>query len=266
MESPVLCFDLDGTLLTKEGRIHSADIVILASRPKSWFVPISGRGLDSVRRMFHRNGLFVDQTIPFPMVLLNGAAVYLPGEDLCSYTPFSQLVQRTLISLAEDFPKPSYLFMDDKDIFMRATSGAIRPWLEIFDMRPEDLTESAQHETFCKVMVVSEDTRELMSIADYLDSRNLEISFNLKNVLEMSPPGVTKASGLKTLAGFLGWKKEQIVAAGDDDDDLEVFELARHTFTTITSAAKIIKKADFVVDLQKAGLLRQMQAVADNPD
>jgi hydroxymethylpyrimidine pyrophosphatase-like HAD family hydrolase len=264
VESSVFCFDLDGALLNREGRIHPSDLVILASRPKSWFVPISGRGLDSVRRIFRRNELFVDQIIPFPMVLLNGAAVYLPGEELCSYTPFSQLVQRTLISLAEDFPRASYLFMDDKDVYMRATSGAIRPWLELYDMRPEDLTESAQHEPFCKVMVVSEDSKELMSIADYLESRHLEISFNLKNVLEMSPPGVTRAAGLKALAKMLEWNTDHIIVAGNDDDDLEIFDLARYSFTTISSPAKIIKKADFVVDLQKAGLLKAMQEVADS--
>ncbi|MHC1781615.1 MAG: HAD-IIB family hydrolase [Anaerolineaceae bacterium] len=263
MESPVLCFDLDGTLLNHQGRIHSSDIVILAGRPKSWFVPISGRGLESVKRMFHRNGLFVDQTIPFPMVLLNGAAIYLPGEELCSYTPFSQLVQRTLISLAEDFPQPSYLFIDENDIYMRSTSGTIRPWLDQYDMQPEDFSESAQHETFCKVIAISEDSRELMSIADYLDSRHLEIMFNLKNVLELSPPGVTKATGLRTLASLLSWKVDQIIAAGDDEEDLEVFELAKHSFTTSSSSAKIMKKVDFVVDLQKEGLLKSMLNVAN---
>lgn len=262
MESSVLCFDLDGTLLDREGRIHPADVEILSTRPKSWFVPITGRALDSVKRMFNRNGLFVNQPIPFPMVLLNGAAIYLPGEELYSYTAFTPLIQRTLIGLAEDFPQPAYLFQDEKDIYMRSSSGFIKPWLERFDLRPVDFTDGIHRESFCKVMIISDDSRELDSIADFLDSRHLERIITHKSVLELSPPGVTKVAGVKTLSHLLGWKSTQLIAAGDGDNDLEVLEMAKCSFTTTQSSARMLKKVDFVVDLQKEGLLRSMQEAA----
>lgn len=263
MDSSVFCFDLDGTLLDREGYIHPADVTILSSRPKHWFVPITGRALESVKRMFHRNDLFIDQPIPFPMVLLNGAAIYLPGEELYSYTPFSPLIQRTLIGMAEDFPGPSYLFMDERDIYTRSPTGQIRPWLERFDLRPEDFTDGFHHDSFCKLMVLSDDSRELLSIAEYLETRHLEQMMPLKNVLEFSPPGVTKASGLRTLAQLLGWKSSHILSAGDGEKDLEIFDLAAASFTTSSSSIKVMKKVDFVVDLQKEGLLRAMIEVAE---
>lgn len=259
MDSSVLCFDLDSMLLDREGKIHPADIVILASRPRSWFVPTTGRALDSVKRMFHRNGLFLDQPIPFPMVLLNGAAIYLPGEELYSYSPFSQLVQRTLIGLVEDFPEPSYLFMDEKEIYLRSSSGSFHPMLDRFDIKASDFGDGIRHESFGKVMVISENPDQLLSIADFLETRHLERVYTLKNVLELSPPGVTKTAGIKSLVQLLGWKMGQIITASAGEDDSAMLELAGVSFTAASSPAKILKLVKHVIDVQKEGLLGPMQ-------
>ena len=194
------------------------------------------------------------------MVLLNGAAIYLPGEELYSYSPFTQLVQRSLIGLLEDFPESSFLFMDEKNVFLRSSNSSfIRPWLERFDLHPTDFGEGIHRESFSKLMVVSEDPRQLFSIADFLDSRHLERVYTLRNVLELSPPGVTKAAGVKGLARLLGWKNNQIIAAGDSENDQALLEMAGVSFAASSSSAKTLKMVDHVIDLQKEGLLGPMQ-------
>ena len=74
-QRPIVCLDFDGTLVDDEGRIHPADVEILANERSVAFVPATGRPLHAVRRAFERHGLFAGGPIPFPLIVENGAAV-----------------------------------------------------------------------------------------------------------------------------------------------------------------------------------------------
>ena len=86
MRLPILCFDLDGTLLDVDACIHLNDIKLLtAFQPSALFIACTGQPLSSVRRTFTRNGLFNDQKIPFPLVLQNGSLIFGSDEEFLAY-------------------------------------------------------------------------------------------------------------------------------------------------------------------------------------
>jgi len=88
MPQKIICFDLDGTLINAHGMIHPADIEILATHRGSLLVPATGRTISSVRQLFEKNGLFIGQPLPFPLILQNGAALYSEGEHLLAHFHF----------------------------------------------------------------------------------------------------------------------------------------------------------------------------------
>ena len=67
-------------------------------------MPATGRPLHAVRRAFARNGLSWP-TIPFPLVLQNGAAVFLPGEEPFAVTPFYEQEQEPLLETCRRRPR-----------------------------------------------------------------------------------------------------------------------------------------------------------------
>ena len=86
MTVPIFCFDVDGTLVDEQGVIHPADVALLgAEPPAALFIPCTGRPLEGLRRTFAQFGLFVSSNIPLPLVLQNGALIYLPGEVQLAY-------------------------------------------------------------------------------------------------------------------------------------------------------------------------------------
>ena len=60
MTAPVFIFDLDGTLLNEERRMHPRDREILLSRRDLVLIPATGRTLTSAKGSFAENGLWVD--------------------------------------------------------------------------------------------------------------------------------------------------------------------------------------------------------------
>jgi hydroxymethylpyrimidine pyrophosphatase-like HAD family hydrolase len=101
---PVLCFDLDGTLLDKEQRIHPADAAFLQSSQRAWLVPTTRRPLHSVKRTFFRHRLFPSAPLPFPLVLQNGAVLYGPSEKVLEHQVFEEGIQGALIDLFKTMP------------------------------------------------------------------------------------------------------------------------------------------------------------------
>ena len=107
--SAILCFDFDGTLVDAEGRIHPADIDILANEKSVSLVPATGRPLHAVRRAFGHHGLFEGRPIPFPLVLENGAAVYSENEMLRSRRCLEPELRKKLLEAVLSTPRASFL-------------------------------------------------------------------------------------------------------------------------------------------------------------
>ena len=116
MPSPVLIFDLDGTLLDEERRIHPRDREILLSRRDLILIPATGRTLDSVRGSFEENGLWADVPIPLPLITQNGSLNYLPGEVEQSFFPFDDDLLKELITFTRRFPQIPALLMSRNEI------------------------------------------------------------------------------------------------------------------------------------------------------
>jgi HAD superfamily hydrolase (TIGR01484 family) len=278
LSEPVICFDLDGTLIDADGHIHPRDIEILRARRDLCLIPTTGRVLHSTRATLCRNGLFCGERLPLPLVMQNGGALYLPGEQVCAYQPFLPETQASLVDLVAHFPRVFFLLVSCDLNYMLAPTPYGYGIMRQYDLHA-DLYPSGDGIALSKILALADDPAALHEVAEAGHAFLAEQAFSMPTILEFTPPGVTKASGLRRLlaimcqAGYLkgdaSGKKGSldcselpVYAAGDGGNDLALLEMAQRTFAPLTSPIEVRQRVDRVVDTRQEGILAPMLAEA----
>lgn len=274
MDKPVICFDLDGTLVDEQGKIHPRDVALLRQPdPPAVFVPCTGRLLPSVRKLFSRHQAFpgglqpgaIDQAgaakLPWPQVLQNGAALYGPGEALVSYHCFSESLRRSLVDEIARTPEVAFLVFTEQKVYIAHPDDFSRSILPRFDLDAEPFPLD-QEMRFSKVMALSPHPGRLQEIEARTAGEEIEQSYSLETVLELTPAGIHKGRGVSELLDSLGWQGSPLLAAGDGGNDLPLFELTGHTFAPQTAPDEIKARASRIVDTAQSGLLEPLLQAA----
>ncbi|MDD5367979.1 MAG: HAD family hydrolase [Anaerolineaceae bacterium] len=263
---PILCFDLDGTLLDGQGRIHPSDVAILSGGTGALLVPTTGRPLSSVRNVFARHGLFTDRPIPLPLVLQNGAALYLPGERLQAYTPFKRDVQAALLSLAHGYHQVTFLFLDQSSIDVLWPHPFAERAAQSYDFITQPFSTTNSSKAYSKMMCVSASPAGISGFYHQTAGIPVERAYSMPTVLEITPPGINKGKGVEQLLATLGLERSPIYAAGDGGNDLALFELARRSFAPGNSPELVRSAADQLVNTGENGLLTPMLQASEQAD
>lgn len=251
----IVCIDFDGTLVDDDGRIHPTDVEILKNERFVTFVPATGRPLHSVRRTFEQHGLFSGRPISFPLVLENGAAVYAENELLRSHRSFEPELQDALMRAVLDSEQANFLLFSLDEVRALCPNETLRALIRRFGLnaQPFDPDETLTS-PLTKVAVTAEDMETLRAFADETAELPLERTYSLPNVLELTPAGVHKGYGLALLLDGRD-QVEEVVAVGDGENDLALFDLATLSFAPESSPPAIRTRADRVLDMREEGLL-----------
>jgi hydroxymethylpyrimidine pyrophosphatase-like HAD family hydrolase len=153
--SIVICTDLDGTLLDEHGCIHPKDKEILETRPDLQFVLATGRPLHSVKKAFLKNGMFLNRSIPFSQVLVNGSVIYAPGEALQDYFPFTPALAEQLIDLTHAYPQVTGWLYSIDDVSVRWPNEFSQGVLERLDMCSLPYLDQHPYTQLSKLVCVS---------------------------------------------------------------------------------------------------------------
>jgi Cof subfamily protein (haloacid dehalogenase superfamily) len=255
----VICVDMDGTLLNKEGAIHPSDREILAHPGEIPIIPATGRPLHSIRRALARNGLWTDSPIPLPMTLDNGCALYIPVEKRIQQVSLPTEVQQALLEIIPEHPKLSFAFnhQDEVHVPWQPTPLA-SAYFERFDFNVQLLPENGTRERYSKLSMVSDDHAAIQRFSEAVRHLEIEQVSSMPNMCEMFPRGRHKARGVSELLDHMGLSDAFILAAGDGGNDLELFDLAGRTFAPNTSPPHILERADEILDAEKTGILAPM--------
>lgn len=256
MSKPVVCFDFDGTLVDKNGRIHSRDIEILREEDRVVFVPATGRPLHAVRHAFERNGLFFKPSIPFPLILQNGAVTYLPHESLFTQTPLSAEVQDQLLKISQRHPQICcFLFSLNKLEIMWPNQLGYE-MIERFDLDSQPYLGA--NLPYTKITYVSDSRAAMNALAQEISPLSVEASYSLPTVFELTQAGVDKGRMLIKLLTSMGLQSGKIIVAGDGENDLPLFDTADVSFCPTNSPALIKRRADKEINIAETGLLAPM--------
>lgn len=250
MNHYLIAVDLDGTLLTTQKKISNRtkltlqsmiqlgnDVVIATGRPKRTSL-----------------SYFKELELKTPLINLNGAIVHDPYEETREqHLPISQQTANEVLAICYDLGIENVLAEVRHDFYMHK-QGKMNMALDvdglsavaIGDLRQliqTDVTSFTIHPRLTHAQRLFDELQNnfshLLTVRDWGDpQRTIEI-LNKK---------ASKASGVEFVARHLGYEKEQIIAFGDELNDLDML-LYAGTSVAMGNAREVVKNmADFVTE------------------
>jgi HAD superfamily hydrolase (TIGR01484 family) len=260
---PIIVFDLDGTLLNKEGGVHPKDVDFLTMKdPPAIFVPATGRSLYALRKTFQTAGILNGKPAPFPMILHNGALVLDREEKKVHYQSFEPGIQSQLIEICKTRPETAFLLFGEADMVILYPNQFGMEETVRYMFTPRVYSDDMPYLPMSKIMCLSDNPAVLQEIGALVQVLDIETAHSTPTILEFNPSGVTKGSGLETLIDLYKWDRQRIFCAGDGENDLDMFAQFPNSFAPKSSPVKIQSKAKAVIDTQPDGLLTPMLQIA----
>ncbi|MDX8045772.1 Cof-type HAD-IIB family hydrolase [Gracilibacillus sp. S3-1-1] len=227
----MIALDLDGTLLTEHKEISPyTKAVVQQAMAEGHIVVIStGRPHRSSIRYYRELGLET------PMVNFNGALIHHPTDrnwDVL-HTPLPNRTALKIVQTCYDFEVDN-IFAEIQDNI----------YLDRFDQKVIDIfTEPGQNELITigslknqlkedpTSLLIHPKDEHLEQLRTYLDDHHASIIEHRKwgvpwNIIEIVRKGINKAVGLKKIAHYYNIQASNIIAFGDEDNDLEMIDYA----------------------------------------
>jgi hypothetical protein len=224
MDYKLIAIDLDDTLLKNDLTISErARRAIKASISKGTLVTFA------TGRMY-RSALpyALDLGLDLPLITYQGALVkYADGREVY-HRPLDLNIAKEVINFVKPFGLHINAYIDD-ELYMEDATDWGKKYASIakvpvhFMQLPRELKNDPT-----KILIIGE-SEELDQLALKLQKYFLEainITKSKEHFLEISHPRATKGNALKELAESLNIKREQVMAIGDNMNDLDMIKYA----------------------------------------
>ncbi|QGH35642.1 Cof-type HAD-IIB family hydrolase [Gracilibacillus salitolerans] len=227
----LIALDLDGTLLTDHKKIspYTKSIVQQAIEEGHIVVIATGRPHRASITYYQELGL---QT---PMVNFNGALIHHPTDHKWDalHTPLPNRTAKKIIQTCYDFEVDN-IFAEIRD----------NMYLDRFDQKIIDMFSEPNQQDLITIgslknhleedptsLLIHPKDDHIAELRQYLDDKHASIIEHRKwgvpwNIIEIVRKGINKAVGLKKIAHYFHIPIDNIIAFGDEDNDLEMIEYA----------------------------------------
>ena len=225
-------------------------------------VVVTGRMVQSIRQAMAPAGL------DDPVICYQGAVVADADGTWLRHEPIPlELARETIAALAEEGWSPN-VYVDDELYVDEDTAEARRysslnkipfhvvgPLLDWLEAPPTKL-------------VVVGDAAKLDELRPRMEERfggREHIAKSLPYFLEFAQKGVTKGAGLDFLAEHLGFTREQTIAFGDGENDIELVDWAGYGVAVGNAHERVKALADFVCPpVTEEGVAQVLDAYLDS--
>lgn len=255
----LLVSDLDETLVRADGTISPANVAaikaVLARGIK--FVPNTGRGFASVQNLLKEIGTF-DQQEQFVIAYNGGAVVENKGNNVIAtgQMPFAEAKQ--IFDLLAEFSEVAvhvytlnhmYIYNERADDLAYLNSRGV----QYVSMPDRDFTRFADKHIM-KVIFMNPDIEIRHRIAESVQAvmgDAVALTYSSGRYGEFNHQGVNKGSATLQLAARLGIQPDEIMAFGDNSNDIPMFKVAgmpvavRNGIPEVQSLAKYVTAADY---------------------
>jgi len=219
----VFVFDLDGTLMNDEEKIPERNVDILKKMIGRFEVVIaSGRMLKSIlkveREYFGRE---------FPTIAYNGGMIYIPEKGIVFEKNLDvDLAENVLMDLRR-MRIHRQVYIDDI-LYVEEDNEEVREYARHSSVDfqvVEDLSDLIRKKPPTKILAIDEE-EALDTVKEKLKRKykdRLKIFKSFPTYLEFVPRDVDKGVGLRYLKRMFGWRTEEIVSFGDNENDIALF-------------------------------------------
>lgn len=248
--------DMDGTVLGEDHKITEENKIALKEAEKLGVKVVfaTGRFHDSAKG--HMD--FLDNIMP--IISSNGAIIKHPITNEILYSNFiDQGLCMEIMNILDEYNVKYQVYTDEK-IFQKYETEEEMKFMKEFIMKnfsdkaeiifKKDLRDDLKNSNVLKFNIMEMERPELLDkIRDDLKLlNNLEITSSWKGNLEIMGEGSHKGKAVEYLSNLLGIDRENIIAFGDNYNDLSMIEFAG-TGVAMGNAEEEVKKiANYITD------------------
>ncbi|MCX7843177.1 MAG: HAD family hydrolase [Clostridia bacterium] len=220
----MLVCDMDGTLLNSSRQVSEENKAAINSFVEmgGLFTVATGRSQESVRRFLEH------LPVNTPVIASNGALVYDYSTEKVLWNSYLDDSARYIVEeILELFPGIAVEVFHDKYTYFIAENEETKRHLEREHFCPIRLPLEEVPYPWTKAIFVW-DNKNLQSVKRYLDSRggNFRFVFSEPEFVELLDVNATKGHALRELVRHIGVNISEVVAMGDNLNDIELIECA----------------------------------------
>ncbi len=267
MKKYLIALDLDGTLLIDWQTMCPKTVAYLKELKKDGheLVIATGRPFRSSEKFHKELGLTT------PIINYNGGLVTSKKDP--SFKPYSLTVPREYIidifNANKDHIHNAFGEVID-DIYLYEDTEEVRPLLHYFNgarLFVGSFEEILNHDTNGFIIIANKDEGHFIeeyvakNYKDRVLCRNWGSHYNY--ILELYTPQTNKGAGLKYVADYLGYNREDIIAIGDAHNDIDMLKYAGRGIAMINGHDSLKAVADEVTEYSnlEQGIVKHLKKI-----
>ena len=234
----LIALDIDGTLLDSRWKVSGAnrEAIQEAARRGIEVALVTGRRYDFALPVAH------DLACPITMIVNNGGLIRSNDGQTCMKRLLAVDVARTVLELGRpwrhgaavifDRPRENQLILerlDQDDSIRYAYYSRNLQYIGIVSPIESCLSEAPLQVMFSGTVAEMDAIEELLMsspLASVLKLASTKYASKDFAMLDVLPPGCTKGAALAEWAALRGLQREEILAVGDNHNDIEMLEFA----------------------------------------
>ena len=252
MNYKLVAIDCDNTLIKHNGEIHSENIKAINMLLEKGIKVVIATGRNDILVKDYMDEVGFKEEI---VIGCNGASIrdlkdksviqlnYIPKEtmkkmvDICVENNIDAKIYtlEECYSLSEEGAKDELKYI--------LTHYTKKLSLNLEYKYEKDIYSLIDRKEFLKMVILEEDREKILNIQNkFRELEEINAVISAKNCLDVMRKNVSKGNALKDYASMLGIEKEEIVAIGDSENDLEMLNFAGFS-VAMGNAEDFIKEA-----------------------
>lgn len=230
-EKHLIALDLDGTLLADNKTILPKTKRTLERAKELGHIVMIATG-----RPYRSSAMYyAEMELTTPIVNFNGALVHHPREKNWGvyHEPLHKQTVDDIVEAMSNFRINNILAEVKDDVYLHFEDRKLMDVLSLGNPRLEtgDLRQRLHHNPTS--LLIHADEEHVADIRSHLSDVHAEVIEHRRwgapwHVIEVVKKGLNKAVGLERVANHYGISQENIIAFGDEDNDLEMIKFAGH--------------------------------------
>ncbi|MFD2617120.1 Cof-type HAD-IIB family hydrolase [Terrilactibacillus laevilacticus] len=250
MRKYLIAVDLDGTLLTEEKTISKRTKTVLQQALNDGHIVVisTGRPYRASKMYYHELGLNT------PIVNYNGAFIHHPLNPHwdAKHTPLDNETIKTIFQTCSAYDLQNIIAEHLDDVYIRNDEPDTVSFFNVGDpkiYKNENLKEELTINPTC--LLIQPRPKDIVSLTQDLFNTHSDQIHHCTwgepwNIIEVYNPIVNKAYGLQMIAQDVGAAPEDIIAFGDEENDIEMLKYAGRGVAMGNANVKIKSIADDV--------------------